>query len=100
MALACQLPIKSFLDKLEKYEASMKPIVSRGSFRSVHHKAKCAISITEEVNKLRALIAAASPDRCESYQYQLVASNAFFVSPSASFLWEDLHGIQANLVKT
>jgi hypothetical protein len=58
MALACQLPLKSFLDKLEKYEASMKPIVSRGSFRSVHHKAKWAISITEEVNKLRALIAA------------------------------------------
>ena len=30
MALTCQLPLNCFLHKLEKYEASMKPIVSQG----------------------------------------------------------------------
>ena len=63
MALACQLPLRDFLGKLERYRATLGPPVfpnqaNRLSFRGVHHKAKWAISLTEDVERLRALVAA------------------------------------------
>lgn len=58
MALACQLPLRDFMLKLEKYESSMSPFAERVSFRGAQHKAKWVVSISEEVDKLRNLIAA------------------------------------------
>ncbi|KAL2043073.1 hypothetical protein N7G274_004133 [Stereocaulon virgatum] len=58
MALACQLPLRDFMVKLERYEASLGPWSERTSFGSAGRKAKWAVSFTEEVEKLRALVAA------------------------------------------
>ena len=58
MALACQLPLRDFLLRLEKYEDSMSPLTDRISFRMANHKARWAISVSEEVDKLRRLVAA------------------------------------------
>jgi hypothetical protein len=58
MALACQLPLRDFLTKLEKYESSLGPFASRMPFRTVHNKARWAVSIAEDVEKLRIQIAA------------------------------------------
>jgi hypothetical protein len=58
MALACQLPLRDFMVKIEKYEASLGPWSERTSFGSAGRKAKWAVSFTEEVEKLRALVAA------------------------------------------
>ncbi|KAI9783622.1 MAG: hypothetical protein M1816_001213 [Peltula sp. TS41687] len=57
MALACQLPLRDFLAKLEKYETSMGPFANRISLLGAHHKAKWALSMAEDVEKLRALVA-------------------------------------------
>lgn len=57
MALACQLPLREFLAKLEKYESSMGPFADRISLRGTRCKAKWAVSMAEDVEKLRALIA-------------------------------------------
>jgi hypothetical protein len=58
MALACQLPLRDFLSKLEKYETSLSPFADRAMFRGAHHKAKWAVLVATEVDKLRNLIAA------------------------------------------
>ena len=58
MALACQLPLRDFMTKLEKYEASMGPWESRSSFGAAGRKAKWAVSFATEVEKLRAVVAA------------------------------------------
>ena len=58
MALACQLPLRDFMTKLEKYEASMGPWESRSSFGAAGRKAKWAVSFAAEVEKLRAVVAA------------------------------------------
>ena len=58
MALACQLPLRDFMTKLEKYEASLGPWESRSSFRTAGRKAKWAVSFVAEVEKLRAVVAA------------------------------------------
>ncbi|KAL8714822.1 MAG: hypothetical protein Q9220_001335 [cf. Caloplaca sp. 1 TL-2023] len=58
MALACQIPLRNFLTKLEKYNASMNPFTTGFSFRSAAHKAKWALFLNEDVLKLRNLIAA------------------------------------------
>lgn len=58
MALACQIPLQHFLTKIERYNTSMSPFATRFTFRSAAHKAQWALSITEDVTKLRALVAA------------------------------------------
>ena len=61
MALACQLPLRDFLGKIEKYGLTMGPFpirADRSSFRGVHRRAKWAVSLTEDVERLRALVAA------------------------------------------
>jgi hypothetical protein len=57
MALACQLPLREFLSKLEKYETTMGPLAT-GTMRSVGKKAKWAILMEKEVKKIRALVSA------------------------------------------
>lgn len=63
MALACQLPLQEFLKKLEKYEDSLGPWVEgpgmgRTAFRCAGRKARWAVSFSQEVEKLRTLVAA------------------------------------------
>lgn len=58
MALACQLPLREFLIKLEKYESALGPLNGPWSFRGVGSKTKWAIALSEDVEKLRALIGA------------------------------------------
>ena len=58
MALACQLPLREFLTKLERYESSMGPFAPKQSFRGAGRKAKWAVAVARDVEKLRALIAA------------------------------------------
>ena len=58
MALACQLPLRDFMVKIEKYESSLGPWSERTAFGSAGRKAQWAISFAEEVEKIRALVAA------------------------------------------
>lgn len=58
MALACQLPLRDFMVKLEKYEASLGPFADRKSFRGVGRKARWATAFSADVEKLRAMVAA------------------------------------------
>ena len=58
MALACQLPLRDFMTKLEKYEAFLGPWKSRSSFRAAGYKTKWAVSFAAEVEKLRIVVAA------------------------------------------
>ena len=89
MALACQLPLRDFLTKMEKYEAALGPFSSPQWFRGLPQKSKWAVTFAEEVEKMRALVAAKtvsislllamdlsygsiSLDRTTSYAYTLV----------------------------
>ena len=58
MALACQLPLQDFLASIEKYESSLGPWSRQTALGSARHKVKWALSITEQVEKFRALMAA------------------------------------------
>lgn len=58
MALACRLPLHEFLVKLEEYELSLGPWAERRPFRGARRKTQWAISFRQEVDKLRALVAA------------------------------------------
>jgi hypothetical protein len=57
MALACRLPLQEFLNKIQKYEASMGAFAAR-SVKGAGRKAIWATYIAEEVQKLRALVSA------------------------------------------
>lgn len=58
MALACQLPLRDFMTKLEKYETSLGPWERRSSFQAAGRKARWAVSFATEVEKLRVVVAA------------------------------------------
>ncbi|KAF8248008.1 hypothetical protein K440DRAFT_549882 [Wilcoxina mikolae CBS 423.85] len=58
MALACQLPLREFLTKLEKYEVSLGPFAARNAISGAGRKTKWAVCMSEEVSKLRAIVAA------------------------------------------
>ena len=58
MALACQLPLRDFLTRLEKYESSLGPWADRTTYRGAGRKARWAVEFAPEVKKLRTLVAA------------------------------------------
>lgn len=58
VALACQLPLRDFLTKLEKYEVSLGPLSNPKWYHGFPQKSRWAMSFAEEVEKLRALVAA------------------------------------------
>jgi hypothetical protein len=58
MALACQLPLREFLTKLERYEASLSPFSTQHPFRAAGRKTQWAVAMDGEVEKLRACMAA------------------------------------------
>ena len=58
MALACQLPLRDFMVKLERYESTLGPFVDKRSLRTVVKKSKWAIVFADEVERLRAVVAA------------------------------------------
>jgi hypothetical protein len=57
MALACRLPLQDFLAKIEKYESGMGAFASK-SVRGAGQRAKWAVYIADEAQKLRALVSA------------------------------------------
>jgi len=58
MALACQLPLRDFMEKLEKYENALGPFAEQTLFRGTARKARWGVAFAEEVDRLRALVAA------------------------------------------
>lgn len=58
MALACQLPLRDFMVKLEKYESTLGPFADNKSLRAMARKSKWAVVFAQEVERLRAMIAA------------------------------------------
>ena len=58
MALACQLPLRDFLSKLERYEESLGPFADQRWHRGLARKSNWAVAFGQEVEKLRAMLAA------------------------------------------
>ncbi|KAE8454415.1 hypothetical protein EG329_000037 [Mollisiaceae sp. DMI_Dod_QoI] len=59
MASTCQVPLREFLTKIEKYGLQFKELEShRGKLRTQGKKVQWAISMKEEVEKFRAIIVA------------------------------------------
>lgn len=58
MALSVKIPLEEFLNKLQKYEASMGMLASRARIHGASKKAKWAVAVSEEVNRFRATIVA------------------------------------------
>ena len=58
MAFACKVPLQEFITKLDKYESWLGPWQDRTHFRGAAYKAKWAVSFGQEVEKLRAVVAA------------------------------------------
>lgn len=58
MALSVRIPLEGFLDKLQQHEASMGAFAPRTRLHGATKKAKWAVTVTEEVNKFRAIIVA------------------------------------------
>ncbi|KAF2464136.1 uncharacterized protein BDR25DRAFT_243095 [Lindgomyces ingoldianus] len=58
MALSCQLPLRQFLKRLQSYERSLGPFAPRNSASGAFRKAKWATSQEENIQVLRAVIAA------------------------------------------
>ena len=58
MALACQLPLRDFMVRLEKYESTLGPLADKRSLRAIGKKSKWAVVFAEEVVRLRAMVAA------------------------------------------
>lgn len=58
MALACQLPLRDFMVKLEKYESTLGPFADNKSLRAMARKSKWAVVFAQEVERLRAMVAA------------------------------------------
>ncbi|KAH9213111.1 hypothetical protein DL95DRAFT_507384 [Leptodontidium sp. 2 PMI_412] len=58
MALSCQLPLHQFLFKIQKYEGSLGAIPSSRSIPRNARKAKWAVYVADQVQSLRAVIAA------------------------------------------
>ena len=58
MALACQLPLRDFMTKLEKYESSLGPFADRKSYRGFAKKSQWAVSFAGEVDRLRTMVTA------------------------------------------
>ncbi|MCJ1313124.1 hypothetical protein MMC25_006801 [Agyrium rufum] len=56
MALACSFPLEDFLSKLEKYDAAMASVSSMTVSRAAAKKAKWAVFMTEEVDRIRTMI--------------------------------------------
>ncbi|CAO2647556.1 Nn.00g084780.m01.CDS01 [Neocucurbitaria sp. VM-36] len=60
MALTCRIPLQEFLERIQKYEASLGPFAthSRRCLKSAGRKSQWAIFMSDEVAKLRTAIGA------------------------------------------
>lgn len=60
MALTCRIPLQEFLERIQKYEASLGPFAtySRGCLKSAGRKSQWAVFMSDEVAKLRTVIGA------------------------------------------
>ena len=58
MALACNIPLRDFLTKLEEYDQSLGAYSSPKWYHNVPQKSKWAVSLGQEVKEFREQIAA------------------------------------------
>ncbi|MCJ1265253.1 hypothetical protein MMC22_005128 [Lobaria immixta] len=58
MAMACQFPLEEFRRKMTRYESSLGPLARQKSLYTIGQKTKWSVMFAEDVEKLRALIAA------------------------------------------
>ncbi len=58
MALACQLPLREFIVKLDKYEKSLGPFSTQRSFLAAGRKSQWTLYMHPEVEKLRTCVSA------------------------------------------
>lgn len=58
MALACQLPLRDFMVKLERYESTLGPFADNKSLRVMARKSKWAVIFSQEVERLRVMVSA------------------------------------------
>ena len=56
MALTFRVPLSEFLQKIEQYKSSLKAGSSKGQWITAPRKAQWAVSMPEEVSKMRAII--------------------------------------------
>jgi hypothetical protein len=72
MALACQLPLRQFLERFQKYKSSLGSFAMRRSLPSMVSKLKWAFIMAEQVKGLRAVVA--SKDICINLMLNLHTS--------------------------
>ena len=58
MAMAIKLPLQEFMSKLSRYESSLGPFAKPNPLHKFSYSARWAINFADEVEKLRALVAA------------------------------------------
>ena len=58
MAMACKFPLEEFRRKMARYESSLGPLARRKSLHTFGQKTKWSVTFAEDVEKLRALVAA------------------------------------------
>lgn len=58
MAMACKFPLEEFRRKMTSYESSLGPFATRKSLHTIGQKVKWSLMFAEDVEKLRACIAA------------------------------------------
>ncbi len=58
MSMACKLPLEEFLKKMTRYESSLGPLARQKSLHTICQKTKWSVTFAEDVEKLRALVAA------------------------------------------
>ena len=58
MAMACKLPLEDFRKKSAHYESSLGPLAKPKPLHAIRQKTKWSLAFAEDVEKLRAFIAA------------------------------------------
>jgi len=58
MAMACKFALEDFTRKMTRYESSLGPLARQNSLHTIGQKTKWSVIFAEEVEKLRALVAA------------------------------------------
>lgn len=81
MALACQIPLKEFLDRIEKFEKPLGPFTN-ARFKAVPAKARWAVLTSDELRKLRAVVAG----KLASINALLSLSHMYVTAPTDAYI--------------
>jgi len=58
MAMACKFSLEEFTRRMTRYESSLGPLARQKSLHTIGQKMKWSVTFAEDVEKLRALVAA------------------------------------------